>query len=202
MKFRSFRGDIGRTYLQTSGRNDIFQPCQVCTVVTVTNDNVASNLFQRCQCRYVSDFFCLFRIRADNQVPFDNGCFGCGKRSYLLGGLQLHISVRFYLAFHDLIGIFAGISVIGCHPEGSFVIPVRYRFRIRYDCCRSCVLEFHFGIVQRYRIGNGYCYCIVRNVGRVRFPVHGHHDRCDEIFICIFRYNFIVFVTRSQKEQG
>ena len=24
----------------------------------------------------------------------------------------------------------------------------------------------------------------------------------DEIFICIFRYNFIVFVTRSQKEQG
>ncbi len=49
---------------------------------------------------------------------------------------------------------------------------------------------------------NGYCYCIVRNVGRVRFPVHGHHDRCDEIFICIFRYNFIVFVTRSQKEQG
>ena len=117
-------------------------------------------------------------------------------------GLQLHISVRFYLAFHDLIGIFAGISVIGCHPEGSFVIPVRYRFRIRYDCCRSCVLEFHFGVVQRYRIGNGYCYCIVRNVGRVRFPVHGHHDRCDEIFICIFRYNFIVFVTRSQKEQG
>ena len=24
----------------------------------------------------------IFRIRADNQVPFDNGCFGCGKRSY------------------------------------------------------------------------------------------------------------------------
>ena len=42
------------------------------------------------------------RIRADNQVPFDNGCFGCGKRSYLLGGLQLHISVRFYLAFQDV----------------------------------------------------------------------------------------------------
>ena len=84
MKFRSFRGDIGRTYLQTSGRNDIFQPCQVCTVVTVTNDNVASNLFQRCQCRYVSDFFCLFRIRADNQVPFDNGCFGCGNRTQFM----------------------------------------------------------------------------------------------------------------------
>ena len=26
---------------------------------------------------------------------------------------------------------------------------------------RSGVLEFHFGVVQRYRIGNGYCYCIV-----------------------------------------
>lgn len=104
------------------------------------------------------------------RFPLTTVVLVAAKRSYLLGGLQLHISVRFYLAFHDLIGIFAGISVIGCHPEGSFVIPVRYRFRIRYDCCRSCVLEFHFGVVQRYRIGNGYCYCIVRNVGRVRFP--------------------------------
>ena len=54
--------------------------CEVWRVVSVRNENVGSKVFERWEWRYVSDFLWVLGMRGDNEVGFEKGCFGWGKR--------------------------------------------------------------------------------------------------------------------------